>query len=214
MRTLLMVALAALLGLASAGIAVAGPATDQVRQYTDQVQKILEDPALRQADKREAVRKVAVEIFDVTETAKRALGRHWQTRTPEERKEFVDLFADLLERTYINKIDLYRGERLQYTTETVDGEYATVRAKVLLKQGTEVPVEARMLRRADRWYIYDIAIENVSLIANYRAQFDRIIRTASFQELLTRLKNRREEFLQETRPTKSGAIAAGAPFPV
>jgi len=196
--------LVALIVLISAGPARAGAPTDQVRQYTDQVQKILDDPAMQGADKRAAVRKAAVEIFDVQETAKRALGRHWHGRTPAEREEFVQLFADLLERTYINKIDIYRGERLVYTNEVVDGDYATVRAKVLSKsRGAEIPVEAKMLRKGDRWLIYDIAVENISLIANYRAQFDRIIRTASFQELVTRLKTKREEFLQEARPRSS-----------
>lgn len=202
---LIRVTLALILSVFGGGVAAwAGPPTDQVRQYTDQVQKILEDPAMRQTDKRAAVRKVAGEVFDVNETAKRALGRHWQNRTAAERDEFVLLFADLLERTYINKIDLYHGERLVYTNEILDGEYATVRAKVVTKQGTEVPVEARMLRRGDRWLIYDIAIENVSLIANYRAQFDRIIRQASFQELINRLKSKREEFLHEApRPARA-----------
>ena len=181
----------------------AGPPTDQVRQYTDQVQKILEDPALRSADKRAAVRKVAVEIFDVNETARRALGIHWQGRNAVERDEFVQLFADLLERTYISKIDLYGGERLRYTSEAIDGEFAIVRAKVVTARGTEVPVEARMLKRDNHWLIYDITIENVSLIGNYRTQFDRIIRTASFQELVRRLKGNRDQFLNE-KPAASG----------
>jgi phospholipid transport system substrate-binding protein len=197
-----------LLAAVLAAVAVALPAwagapTDQVRQYTDQVQKILEDPALRSADKRAAVRKVAIEIFDVNETAKRALGVHWQARNPAERNEFVQLFADLLERTYISKIDLYGGERLRYTSEAIDGEFATVRAKVITTKGAEVPVEARMLKRGEQWLIYDITIENVSLIGNYRTQFDRIIRTASFQELVRKLKENRDQFLNE-KPAVSG----------
>jgi phospholipid transport system substrate-binding protein len=203
MRAVVGVLAGALVALAVAAPASAGPPTDQVRQYTDQVQKILEDPALRSADKRAAVRKVAVEVFDVNETARRALGPHWQTRTPSERNEFVLLFADLLERTYISKIDLYRGERLRYTSENVDGEFATVRAKVITNKGVEVPVEARMLKRGEHWLIYDIAIENVSLISNYRTQFDRIIRTASFGELVRRLKENRDQFLDE-RPSRTG----------
>jgi phospholipid transport system substrate-binding protein len=189
--------------LAIAAPAWAGAPTEQVRQYTDQVQKILEDPAMRSGDKRAAVRKVAGEVFDVTETARRALGPHWQARTPGERDEFVQLFADLLERTYISKIDLYRGERLRYTSETIDGEFATVRARVITTKGAEVPVEARMLKRGEHWLIYDIAIENVSLIANSRTQFDRIIRSASFQELVRKLKENREQFLNE-KPAASG----------
>jgi phospholipid transport system substrate-binding protein len=191
------------LAVAVAAPAWAGPPTDQVRQYTDQVRKILDDPALRSTDKRAAVRKVAIEIFDVNETARRALGPHWQARSASERNEFTQLFADLLERTYISKIDLYRGERLQYTSEAVDGEFATVRAKVITNRGTEVPVEARMLKRSEHWLIYDIAIENVSLISNYRTQFDRIIRTASYGELVRRLKENRDQFLNE-KPAPAG----------
>jgi phospholipid transport system substrate-binding protein len=193
---------AVVLAAALATTAWAASPTEEVRQYTDQVQKILDDPNLRQTDKRAAVRKVAAEIFDVNETAKRALGRHWQNRTPAEREEFTQLFADLLERTYINKIDLYRGEKLVYTGETIDGEFATVRAKVVTRQGTEVPVEAKLNRKDGRWLVYDLSVENISLIANYRSQFDRIIRTSSYQELVTRLKTKRDEFLapRETRP--------------
>ena len=85
----------------------------------------------------------------------------------------------------------------------VDGDYATVRARVVTKQRGDIPVDARMIRRGDRWLIYGIAVENISLIANYRAQFDRIIRSATYQDLVTRLKTKREEFLQEARPGSS-----------
>lgn len=188
----------------AATVAAAGPPTDQVRQYTEHVQQILDDPSLQQADKRAAVRKVAEQVFDVNETAKRALGVHWQKRSPAEREEFVQLFADLLERTYISKIDLYGGEKLIYTAEAVDGDYATVRAKIITKQGTEVPVEARMNKKNERWLIYDVAIENISLISNYRAQFDRIIRTSSYGDLVKRLRTR-GEFLQEKERRAGGA---------
>jgi phospholipid transport system substrate-binding protein len=174
----------------------AGAPTDNVKEYTDAVVKVLEDQSLKASDRRAAVRKLAVEAFDVQETARRALGPHWQQRTPSEREEFVGLFADLLERTYIAKIDLYGGERLKFTEEKIDGDIATVRGKVTTKQGTEVPVEARMHKRGERWLIYDVAIENISLISNYRAQFDRIIRTSSYGELVKRLRNK-GEFLQE-----------------
>jgi len=173
----------------------AGAPTDQVKQYTDEVVRILDDPAMRSADKRAAVRKVAGDVFDLTETAKRALGRHWQGRTAAEREEFVQLFADLLERTYISKIDLYGGERVKYVGETIDGNYAVVKGRVVTKKGTEVPVDARLLNRNGRWLIYDVTVENVSLVGNYRAQFDHILRTSSFQELLNRLRSRRDEFL-------------------
>ena len=177
----------------------AGP-TDQLREYTDQVIKVLDDPALARQDRRAAVRKIAHEAFDVTETAKRVLARHWQARTPAEREEFTQLFADLLERTYIARINEYGGERIRYVGESMDGELATVRARIMTRTGTEVPVESRMVRRGERWLIYDVLIENVSLIANYRSQFDRIVRANSYEELIRRLKHKRDEFLNESTP--------------
>jgi phospholipid transport system substrate-binding protein len=194
-----LLALALCLAWAPAAFAGQSP-TEQLREYTDQVSKVLDDATLRSQDRRAAVRKIAHEVFDVGETAKRALARHWQGRTPAEREEFTQLFADLLERSYISRIDQYGGERLRYVSETVDGDRAVVRARVVTKNGTEVPVESRLLQRGDRWLIYDVLIENVSLIANYRAQFDKIIRTTSFDELVRRLKTRRDEFEAEVAP--------------
>ena len=207
MRTArILVTLALLLGLV--GPAWAASPTETLREYTEAVQKVLDDPALktdeRRPERRAAVRKLAAEAFDVQETARRALGPHWQQRTPTEREEFVQLFADLLEQTYIAKIDLYGGERLRFTDERVDGDSAVVRARVTTKQGTDVPVEGRMHKKADRWLLYDVTIENISLIANYRAQFDRIIRTQSYAELVKRLRNR-GEFLQDKERRAGGA---------
>ena len=178
------------LGLASA--AWAGQPTDQLRTYTDQVLKVLEDPALSLPERREMVKHLAEQVFEVTETAKRALGQHWLQRTPAEREEFVKLFANLLEQTYINRIDEFGGEKLTYVSEQIDGDRAVVKARITTKKGTDVPVESRLLQRDTRWLIYDILVENLSLISNYRSQFDRVIRTTSYEELVKRLKIRGE----------------------
>ena len=183
------------LALSIAGPASAATPTETLKNYGDVVLKILEDPALRSAehkqDRRAAVRKVAEEVFDLSETAKRALGPHWNQRTLAEREEFTQLFAELPEGTYIARIDEYGGERIRYTGEKVDGDHAVVQTRVLTKKGTEAPVEARMIRRGDKWLIYDVLVENISLISNYRAQFDKIIRTSSYGELVKRLKERK-----------------------
>jgi phospholipid transport system substrate-binding protein len=206
-RPLVMVALTAVLVAGSIAPARAGAPTDQVREYTDAVVRILEDPALkaedRKPERRAAVRKIAAEVFDVQETARRALGPHWQQRTPQQREEFVQLFAELLEQTYISKIDFFGGERLRFTEEKVDGENAIVRAKVVTRQATEVPVEARLLRKGDRWLVYDILIENISLVGNYRAQFDRIVRTQGYDELVKRLRTRGEFLREAERPRRT-----------
>jgi len=190
-----------LVGVAFALVVAVTPAwaatpTETLKNYGDIVLKILDDQNLkspeRRHERRAAVRKVAEEVFDIGETAKRALGPHWQQRTPSERDEFTQLFADLLETTYISRIDEYGGERIRYVGEKIEGDTAVVQTRVLTKKGSEAPVEARMLRRGDKWYIYDVIIEGVSLVNNYRTQFDRIIRTSSFAELVKRLKERKQ----------------------
>jgi len=198
-------ALAALLLVALAGPdrAWAGAPTDQLRAQIDRAVKILDDAELkkdgRQKDRRGAVRQVANDIFDFSETAKRSLARHWTPRTQVERDEFVGLFTDLLERSYISKIELYGGEKIQFVGEAIEGEGAVVRTKLVTKQGTEIPIDYRMLRRGEQWLVYDVVIEGVSLISNYRTQFNKIITTSSFQELMKKMKTKQDEFLGEEK---------------
>ncbi len=179
------------LGVVPATAAQAGPASDQLKLQIDRVMKAIDDPELkkehRALDRRKSVRKIAEDIFDFGETAKRSLGRHWLARTAAEREEFVGLFADLLERSYISKGD------------TPDGDQTIVRTKVITKQGTEVPVDYRMLKKGDRWLVYDVIIEGVSLVANYRTQFNKIIQTSSFQELVKKMKTKQEEFIEQEK---------------
>jgi phospholipid transport system substrate-binding protein len=189
-------------GLIVAALAIATPGhaagpLQQLQQYTDRVVAILEDSRLTGPDqrlaRRAAVRSAAQEMFDAAEASRRALGIHWARLSAEEQQRFVRLFLELLERAYVTKVDLYGGQRVKYLGESVDGDYAVVRAKVLTKKGREVPADTKLVRRAERWLVYDVLVENIGLIANYRAQFDRIIRTSSYQELVRRLQNAREE---------------------
>jgi len=177
--------------------AVAGVPTDQLKAQIDRVIKALEDPELkkegRAKDRRAAVRKIANDIFDFSETARRSLGRHWQGRTPAERDEFVQLFSDLLERSYISKIETYGGEKILYTSDSVEGDQAKVQTKLVAKGGSEIPIEYRMHKAGDRWLVYDVVIEGVSLVANYRTQFNKIIQTSSFKELMNKMKNKQQE---------------------
>jgi phospholipid transport system substrate-binding protein len=206
MRALVGIALACtvLLGPPATREARAGAPTDQLRAQVDRVLKLLDEPALKAPDKarerRAAVRKVADDIFDFGETARRSLGRHWAARTPQEREEFVKLFGDLLERSYISKIELYGGEKIQYVGDRVEGDTALVNSKLLTKTGSEVPIEYRMLRKGERWLVYDVVIEGVSLVANYRTQFNKIIQTSSFQELVKKMKTRQEELGASASP--------------
>jgi phospholipid transport system substrate-binding protein len=182
--------LAAGLVLGLGGPAWASSPTEQLRAYTDRVMEVLESRTMTPSERLAAVRAVASEAFDVSETAQRALGIHWQPRSPAEKQEFVQIFRGLLEQTYLSRIGEFGGERIRYLNERIDGDRAIVRAAIVTRNGTEVPVESRLLQKADRWLIYDILIENVSLIASYRSQFDRVIRTGSYPELIRRLKSR------------------------
>ena len=189
-----------------AGTAAAGVPTDQLRGAVDRVLKTMEDPGLKGegkvVDRRVAVRKIANEIFDFGEIAKRSMARHWQPLSEAQRNEFVGLFADLLERSYISKIETYGGEKIQYTAERMDGDYATVSTKIITKNGTEVPVDYRMIKRSDRWLVYDVSIEGVSLVSNYRTQFNKIIQTSSYSELVSKLKNKQDELMAEDKGQK------------
>ena len=176
-------------GLASAR---AGSPSEQLKTSVEQIIKILEDPVLRTddriKDRRAAIRKEAETAFDFGETARRALGRHWQGLSDKDRQEFTALFTDLIERAYISKIEQYSGEKIAFAGEAVDGKLATVRTRFVSKQGTEIPMDYRMQQRGERWLVYDVAVEGVSLINNYRSQFDKIIQTSSYGELVRRLK--------------------------
>jgi phospholipid transport system substrate-binding protein len=190
-------ALAASLLAAPGSSAWAGPPTEQLRARIDRVVKVLEEPALKKdaktTERRVTLRGIANEIFDFAEISQRSLGRHWQTRTPPEREEFVALFGDLLERTYFAKIESYSGERVVFAGEMVDGDQATVRTRIITKQRTEVPVDYRMFQRDGRWQVFDVNIEGVSLVSNYRTQFNAIIVRSSYQDLVAKLKAKQDE---------------------
>ena len=200
------VAFAGLLILSTAQGGFAATAQEQLKGAIDRVVSSLASPALKgegkAAERRSAVRKIANEIFDFGEIARRALGRYWQPLSEAQRTEFVGLFGDLLERSYISKIELYGGEKIIYSGERVDGDLATVSTKIITKNGTEVPVDYRLFRRGENWMVYDVNIEGISLVSNYRTQFNKIIQTSGYNTLVDRMKTKRTEFLEESAQKK------------
>ena len=192
------VALVLSLGLWSVPAAWAGPPTDQLRDGIERIFKILGDPDLRGDEKasqrKTAVTRVAGEIFDFTEMSKRTLGRHWDQRTPAERQDFARLFTELIQRSYFSRIDEHGSEKTVFRGETVDGQHAVVRTTLLLTHGSQMPLDYSMQNTSDRWRVYDLSIDGISLVANYRAQFNRIIRTSSYVDLVTRLTSNQTEF--------------------
>jgi phospholipid transport system substrate-binding protein len=158
----------------------------------DEVIRVLEDPTLKGAPERRkaSVRRISEGIFDYRDTARRALGRHWGARTPQEQAEFVQLFADLLDRAYFAKIEQYQGEKVRYTDESIEGSEALVRTRILTPRGTDMPVDYRMHFVDGRWRVYDVSIEGVSLVSNYRTQFNKIVQTESYESLVQKLRAR------------------------
>jgi len=177
------------------GVAVpvlAGEPTDQIRQTTDKILSIVKDPALKSPSKaqerRGLIRKAVDERFDWEEMARRSLGRYWTQRTAEEKKEFVRLFSDLVERTYMGKVEDYSGEKVRYEGETIDGNYAVVKVNILTQKNKDISIDYRLQKEGSEWLVYDVSIEGVSLVNNYRSQFNSIILQSSYENLIKKMK--------------------------
>ena len=193
-----------LIVLSLVSVAYAGAPTDLVKQTTDKVIDILKNKEMKKPGKtkerRSAIRSTISERFDFEEMAKLSLARYWKQRTPDEKKEFVALYSDLLERTYIRKIESYTDEQFIYGEETVEGDRAVVRTKIITKRNVDVPIEYRMEKKNGGWLAYDVVIEGVSLVNNYRNQFNEIMHSGTYETLVKRLKSKQEEGqAEETR---------------
>jgi phospholipid transport system substrate-binding protein len=197
--------------LSSAALAGTGPVSDCLKGTLDQIIDVLNDPSLKTPDKenerKNILLKLVKERFDEAAFARRALGAaHWRKRTKEEKQEFVKIFSDLLERTYLNKIDAYltkagnfSGKNILYLNETVKGRYVVVETKILTNKDTKIPVHYLFKNKQGNWLACDIAIEGVSLVKNYRAQFKEILANSSFKELIDKLKSKQQKEATEQK---------------
>ena len=180
-----------LLGVPSA---FAGAAREQVQSAIEKVTAILNDPNLKSAAKKseriERLRQVIFPKFDFAEMAKRSLGSNWQRRTPEEQQEFVKLFRELIENSYVENIDSYNGEKVNIVGEKQEKDFAQVNTKIVNNKGEEFAVDYRLLQSSGDWKIYDVVIENISIVNNYRSQFNRVIVKSSFEDLLQKLRDK------------------------
>jgi len=189
----LLIVLAVMLGSASAWASV----TEEVKGTVDQVVSIISDANLKKSQnetkRRAALKSTISRIFDYDEMAKRSLGVHWKARSGSEQKEFVALFATLLENSYANKIESYENEKILYEKEIIDGDYAEVKSRVVTAKRDEYSLDYRLLKKGNRWIVYDVVIEGVSLVSNYRSQFNKIIVNQGYGELVKKLKTKSEE---------------------
>jgi len=177
-----------------AGFAQAGEPLDLVRTAVDKAIQTLKDPKLQSQDKKkeriDRLREALNPIFDYEEMAKRALGAHWRRRTPAEQEEFVKLFRDFLERIYSDKVDLYGGEKVRFGRELIDKDFAQVESTIIKPKGEELAVIYKLRQLNGQWKVYDAVVENISIVNNYRSQFDRIISSSSYEELVKRLQEK------------------------
>jgi phospholipid transport system substrate-binding protein len=212
-------AVAAALILALAAWAWAGPPTETLDQTVATVNRLLEDPALRDQSPKllEAIRNVVIGCFDVRYAATLALGREWHVRTSAERDEFVQLFGELLEQAYVSRIaaraSVHRGLAIRYLDESVDGDLATVTATIASREGSDIPLVYRMVRDGPRWSVYDVLIDGVSLVVNYRAQLLRTIRQSSYTRLVDMLKARFARTPTLAAPTVAAASVGASATP-
>jgi phospholipid transport system substrate-binding protein len=178
------------------GNALAGLPTDQVKSTVEKAVGVLKDPRLkppaRLKERRDQLRQILFARFDFAEMAKRALGSNWRRRTPQEQEEFVRLFTDVLERAYAEIIESYTDEKIVYVNERIDGGYADVASKILTSKGEEYSINYKVHLISNEWKVYDVVAENISLVNNYRSQFNRVIANASYEELVSRLRNKAE----------------------
>ncbi len=186
--------LALALSLGSAGVAAettvsSGP-LGFVKSSVARVLAIVQSSPMGSDERRTGIVRVSHELFDFNEISRRALGQHWKGLSPAEQDEFVELFTDVLERAFITSVDGYANEKVTFVGEAIDGAWAEVRSRIIPKQGAAVSVDYRLHEGNSRWTVYDVLSERVSLAASYRSQFNSVLRTASFAELLGRMRRR------------------------
>jgi phospholipid transport system substrate-binding protein len=171
----------------------AGTPTQAVKETIDQVLSVLGDEALkdsaRTAERREKLEAIIRQRFDYEEMAKRTLGREWKKISTEKQEEFVGLFQKFLTHAYAGNIDGYAGEHVEYLKERLKGDFAEVQTKVVSPK-VQIPLDYRLLKKDDKWGVYDVIIDGVSLTKNYRGQFSRIIKSSSFDGLLDKLRSK------------------------
>ncbi|OIO03972.1 MAG: hypothetical protein AUJ49_03900 [Desulfovibrionaceae bacterium CG1_02_65_16] len=178
--------------LAVSSVAFAGEAQNRLKVGIDKVIAILSDPAMKgpakHAERERKMRVVADSFFDWHELSKRALADGWRKCTPKQQEEFVTAFSELLEKTYVRKLEKFNNEKVEYVREQVDGDHAFINTQVLMKDKT-VPINYVMIKRS-QWMVYDVVIEGVSLVKNYRSQFSKILSRETPEALIKRIKDK------------------------
>jgi len=174
--------------------AFAGVPLDTVKTHVDKVLDVLRDPSLKPESakklRKDKIRAIAEKMFDFAELSKRTLAQNWSKFTPEQQKEFISLYRSLLEDTYSDKIMLYTDEKILFTKETPLTEKTVEVQSTVIRKTEEIPINYRVILKDGSWMVYDVVIEGVSLINNYRSQFREILANKPPESLLETLRKK------------------------
>ena len=190
--------LSSLMFLSDPVSSMAGPPTDQIKATVDNAVGLLRESRNTTAaakDRREQLRQILFTRFDFSEMARRALGAHWRRRTATEQQEFVQLFTELLERQYAGIIESYTDEKIVYVGERTDGAFAEVNSKIFTAKGQELSINYKAQLVGQEWKVYDVIAEEISLVNNFRSQFNRVISSSSYEELVRRLREKQADVI-------------------
>jgi phospholipid transport system substrate-binding protein len=193
-----LVVLSLLMFFADPLTSMAGPPTDQIKATVDNAVGLLRESRNTTAavkDRREQLREILFTRFDFSEMARRALGAHWRRRTATEQQEFVQLFTELLERQYAGIIESYTDEKIVYVGERTDGTFAEVNSKIFTAKGQELSINYKAQLVGQEWKVYDVIAEEISLVNNFRSQFNRVISSSSYEELVRRLREKQADVI-------------------
>lgn len=172
--------------------------TDELKTSIDSMLEILRDKDLAQPDKKKERRSRITALirdrFDFREMAKRSLARNWNKRSAEEKKEFVAVFSDLLQSSYIGKIEGYTDERITYDKEELKkgGKYGVVSTTIITKD-VNIPIDYKLILKNDKWWVYDVVVEGVSFVSTYRSQYNKVIKKESYAKLIEKMKSKLDE---------------------
>ncbi len=170
--------------------------TERVKEVTDRIIAILSDNSLKSPEKKEEKVKLIKDeinkVFDWEEFSKRTLAQHWQKLTPQQKEEFIKNYQKLLESVYSDKMNAYSGEQVRYEGEEISEQNSIVKVVVLGYKGADIPLIYRLVQKSNQWFVYDVVIEGISLVNNYRSQFNSIMIKSGYEGLLKAIKDKIE----------------------
>ena len=170
--------------------ALAGEPTDQIKETIDRVLALVNNHDIKEAERQRLIRQAADNRFHWAAIARSAMGVYWNNLTPDQKKEFTELFTDLVEGVYMGRIESYSGEKINYLGDDIDNGYGVVKMVIVTHKGTEIPITYRVMKEDEKWLIYDVQIEGISMVNNYRKQISYIMNNSSYEELVEKLKEK------------------------